>query len=303
MAKTGRSPKTVELEGPYAHQMLHTRGLRLHAATAGDPSGPLVLLLHGTFGGWFDFADILEPLAARGFHVAALDMRGYGMSDKPAQRGGDETLLAVGDVKGAIATLGHRSAVLAGADTGGSVAWATAAAHPGLVAGLVSVSAAHPADLRRSMASHPWDFLPLLGRLALSRLPAGAFPSGAKERAYRRNLLLNTDGGFHGTGRFDSTLDLRLRASEIDSAGPYIAANTRLLTRRAPAGPVTAPTLLLHAPLALWGPVATRQRRRLRGPVTEASIEGTKNLPHIERPAAFAETVARFATSLRPPRP
>ena len=128
MSHAGRSPRVVELEGDFTHEMLHTRGLRLHAATAGDPADPLILLLHGTFGGWFDYADVLAPLAARGFHVAALDLRGYGMSDKPAQRGGDEMLMSVGDVKGAVLTLGHRNAVLVGADTGGSVAWAAAAA-------------------------------------------------------------------------------------------------------------------------------------------------------------------------------
>ncbi|WP_245945677.1 alpha/beta fold hydrolase [Corynebacterium senegalense] len=298
MSHAGRSPRVVELEGDFTHEMLHTRGLRLHAATAGDPADPLILLLHGTFGGWFDYADVLAPLAARGFHVAALDLRGYGMSDKPAQRGGDEMLLSVGDVKGAVLTLGHRNAVLVGADTGGSVAWAAAAAHPDLVAGLVSVSAAHPADLRRCMARRPWDFLPLLARLALARMPVGDW---LRAWAYRRDLLLNTSAEFHASPDFDRVLELRLRAAEISNARPYIRSNSQLLTQRAPSGPVPAPTLLLHPPLGLWGPVAARQRRRLRGPVTEDAVAGAKNLPHLERPAGFADTIARFATSLPSP--
>ncbi|OZY79880.1 hypothetical protein CBG03_08805 [Streptococcus pyogenes] len=46
-------PSVVELDGPFEHEFLHTRGIRLHAATAGNPDDPLVLLLHGSFGGWF----------------------------------------------------------------------------------------------------------------------------------------------------------------------------------------------------------------------------------------------------------
>ena len=38
-------PSVVELDGPFEHEFLHTRGIRLHAATAGDPDNPLVLLL------------------------------------------------------------------------------------------------------------------------------------------------------------------------------------------------------------------------------------------------------------------
>ncbi|WP_019193764.1 hypothetical protein [Corynebacterium timonense] len=66
---------------------------------------------------------------------------------------------------------------------------------------------------------------------------------------------------------------------------------------------MSAPTLLLHPPLRLWGPLVERQRRRLRGPVTVDAVEGTKNLPHIEDPVAFADTIARFATPQPRPAP
>lgn len=297
MAGRECSPKVVELDGPFSHELLHTRGLRLHATTAGDPADPLVLFLHGAFGGWFDYAEAIAPLAQRGFHVAALDMRGYGMSDKPSQRGGNDMLLALGDVKGAITALGHRTCILVGADAGGSVAWSFAAAYPGLLTGLVSVSAAHPADMRAAMRAKPWDFLPLITRVVLRHPPRS---DTVRARVYRRALQFDTAPAFHRSPTFRETLQLRLRAAEIPHCLPYARAYSRLLVHRAPAGEVTAPTLLLHPPLGLWGPLLTRQRRRLRGPVTVSAIEGTKNLPHIEAPAAFAEAVARFATPLRP---
>ncbi|WP_460490746.1 alpha/beta fold hydrolase, partial [Corynebacterium nasicanis] len=82
-------PSVVELDGPFSHELVHTRGIRLHVATAGRPEDPLVLLLHGTFGGWFEFRRVIAPLAARGFRVAAVDFRGYGLSDRPPSTAGD----------------------------------------------------------------------------------------------------------------------------------------------------------------------------------------------------------------------
>ena len=34
------SPNAVALDGEFRHDMVHTRGLRLHAATAGNPADP-----------------------------------------------------------------------------------------------------------------------------------------------------------------------------------------------------------------------------------------------------------------------
>ena len=38
MAFAPLPPSTVELDGPYAHEFVHTRGIRLHVATAGAVS-------------------------------------------------------------------------------------------------------------------------------------------------------------------------------------------------------------------------------------------------------------------------
>lgn len=40
------SPNAVALDGEFRHDMVHTRGLRLHAATAGNPADPAIVLLH-----------------------------------------------------------------------------------------------------------------------------------------------------------------------------------------------------------------------------------------------------------------
>ena len=113
------SPSAIDLPGPFTHEWLHTRGLRLHAAVAGEPTNPLLLLLHSAFGGWYDYRNRIADFADSGYHVAALDLRGCGLSDKPVRRSGDALLLHAGDLKGAIHTLGHDSAevISAGAST------------------------------------------------------------------------------------------------------------------------------------------------------------------------------------------
>lgn len=298
---TPLSPSVVELDGPFEHEFLHTRGIRLHAATAGNPDNPLVVLLHGSFGGWFDFRDVIAVLADAGFHVAALDMRGFGMSDKPPLEPGQDIRVAVGDVSGAIRALGHDDAFLVGADTGGAVAWALATERPERVRGLVSVSAAHPADLRRAIAARPWDFGWVLLRATLCRLGWLRTPRLLmRESTYRREMDLDALGSFSEDTREES-LRLRIAASRIGNVRRGILWNHRLRTAVVPLSwldlTVAAPVLFIHADQLLWRPVARRAAKRCRGSFTATTIPGTKNLPFLENPRGFAQTLIQWMRS------
>ncbi|WP_295805301.1 alpha/beta fold hydrolase [uncultured Corynebacterium sp.] len=298
---TSLSPSVVELDGPFEHEFLHTRGIRLHAATAGNPDNPLVVLLHGSFGGWFDFRDVIAVLADAGFHVAALDMRGFGLSDKPPLEPGQDIRVAVGDVSGAIRALGHDDAFLVGADTGGAVAWALATERPERVRGLVSVSAAHPADLRRAIAARPWDFGWVLLRATLCRMSWLRTPRLLmRESAYRREMDLDALGSFSEDAREES-LRLRIAASQIGNVRRGILWNHRLRTAVVPLSwldlTVAAPVLFIHADQLLWRPVARRAAKRCRGSFTATTIPGTKNLPFLENPRGFAQTLTQWMRS------
>ena len=298
---TPLSPSVVELDGPFEHEFLHTRGIRLHAATAGNPDNPLVVLLHGSFGGWFDFRDVIAVLADAGFHVAALDMRGFGMSDKPPLEPGQDIRVAVGDVSGAIRALGHDDAFLVGADTGGAVAWALATERPERVRGLVSVSAAHPADLRRAIAARPWDFGWVLLRATLCRMSWLRTPRLLmRESTYRREMDLDALGSFSADAREES-LRLRIAASRIGNVRRGILWNHRLRTAVVPLSwldlTVAAPVLFIHADQLLWRPVARRAAKRCRGSFTATTIPGAKNLPYLENPSGFAQTLIHWMRS------
>ena len=298
------SPSVVELDGPFKHEYIHTRGIRLHVATAGSPSDPLVLFLHGSFGGWFDFKDAIAPLAAQGFHVASLDMRGFGLSDKPPVEAGQDMRAVVGDVTGVIQALGHDAAFLVGADAGGAIAWAVASERPERTLGLVSISSSHPVDLRRAMAARPWDFGWLLLRAALCRLggPLSRRNPLLYASSYEKELALNTDASFSHDAR-NQIAQLRITASQIGNVRRGILWNHRMRTAVPPLSwidsAVEAPVLYLHPAQQLWRPLIRRAKNRTLGTFQEMTIPQTKNLPHIEAPGVFVETLQQWLAPLR----
>src|SRR5229473_8324417 len=55
-------------------------GVRIHYITSG--AGPLVVLIHGCPDFWYSWRHQI-PALARHFHVVAVDLRGYNLSDQP----------------------------------------------------------------------------------------------------------------------------------------------------------------------------------------------------------------------------
>jgi epoxide hydrolase 4 len=102
--------------------------VRLHYVEAGE--GPLVVLLHGCPEFWYGWRLQIEPLAAAGFRVVAPDMRGYNLSSRPGGVEAYDIGQLTADIRGLIHERGAETALLAGHDWGGSVAWATAMQYP-----------------------------------------------------------------------------------------------------------------------------------------------------------------------------
>ena len=119
----------VLVDGPWTHRFVGANGSRFHVVEAG--TGPLVLFLHGFPEFWWAWHDMLPAVADAGFRAVAVDLRGYGASDKPP-RGYDGYTMAA-DVTGLIRALGERSAMIVGAGFGGMIGWTAAAFHPKMV--------------------------------------------------------------------------------------------------------------------------------------------------------------------------
>lgn len=129
-------------------------GVRFHYATAGR--GPLVLLLHGFPERWFSWEAQIPALAAEGYRVVAPDLRGYGLSEKPAT-GYELSDLAL-DVVALIRALGEDHATVIGHDWGGAITWEAAARHPARVTRCAVLNCPHPAVLHE-VALRSWDQL------------------------------------------------------------------------------------------------------------------------------------------------
>jgi pimeloyl-ACP methyl ester carboxylesterase len=139
----------VDVPGPWRHRRVAANGARFHVAELGE--GPLVLLAHGFPEFWWAWRHQLPPLAAAGYHVAAMDLRGFGGSDKTPR--GYDAFTVSGDLAGVVQSLGHQQAILVGHGWGGYFGWATAVLHREHVQGLAVLSMAHPRRMRDALRS------------------------------------------------------------------------------------------------------------------------------------------------------
>jgi pimeloyl-ACP methyl ester carboxylesterase len=134
----------------FTSRYIDTGQLRLHAVTGGE--GPPLLLVHGWPQTWYAWR-MLMPALARDFQVIAVDQRGIGLSDKPAD--GYDTGTLASDMVALMEALGHRRFAMYGTDVGMPIAYALAADHPDRLVRLVVSEAPIP-----GVAPSPPLFLP-----------------------------------------------------------------------------------------------------------------------------------------------
>ena len=148
-----------EVEKP--GRMLSVDGVGIHCLEAGQ--GPALLLIHGLGASTFTFRRILPDLARR-FRVVAVDLKGFGFSERPAA--GDYSLSAQAAlVRQVMDQLGVEKASVLGHSMGGAVAMRLALAYPERVERLILASSASDVDLGRRV----W------GAAVIGRMLPGAF--------------------------------------------------------------------------------------------------------------------------------
>lgn len=141
LISSGQSDESAVLvEGPWTHRTVSAGGTRFHTVEAGE--GPLVLFLHGFPQFWWSWAHQITAVAEAGYRAVAVDLRGYGASDKPP-RGYDPITLA-SDAAGLVRALGAADGIIVGHDSGGLVAWTMASYYPRLARRLAVLSMPHP---------------------------------------------------------------------------------------------------------------------------------------------------------------
>ena len=116
--------------------------IRLRVAVEG--SGPLVVMVHGFPESWYSWRHQMTPIAQAGFTACAIDVRGYGGSDKPQPVEAYAMERMIADVVGVIEALSaDKRAVLIGHDWGAPIVWNSALVRPDRVRAVCGLSVPH----------------------------------------------------------------------------------------------------------------------------------------------------------------
>jgi pimeloyl-ACP methyl ester carboxylesterase len=245
----------VLTEGPWRHVFVPANGARFHVAEHDADgvtgTGPLVVLLHGFPQMWWAWRHQIPVLAAAGFRVAAMDLRGTGASDKPPH-GYDLPTLAR-DVAGVIRSLGAQDAVVVGHGLGGTVAWSMPALQPDVTRAIGVLSAPHPTRMHTAAVARR-----LLPRTSARRLGFFQLPYFPERRMTRGDLALRVLGEWGAPGWLSAEEAQMYRAAaQIPFAAHSALETLRWLVRSTPRvdgqrylaalrNPVEVPVLQLH---------------------------------------------------------
>jgi pimeloyl-ACP methyl ester carboxylesterase len=238
-----RPAKQEPHEHEWSHRHIDVGEVRLHVVEAGPEDGELVVLLHGFPEFWWSWRFQIPKLAAAGFRVAAPDMRGYNLSDKPYGVEAYRVEHLVRDVAGLVKALGRERAHIVGHDWGGAVAWDFAQRHPELTKTLTVMNCPHPRELLKGLR-RPLQ-IKKSWYMFFFQLP------GLPERA-----LMKDDASFlrrafkgHPKQDVDRYVEAAKRARSMNGPINYYRAAMRGLARGAAPQyrPIVAPVLVL------WG--------------------------------------------------
>jgi pimeloyl-ACP methyl ester carboxylesterase len=154
----------------FESRYIDTGDLRLHAVTGGH--GSPLLLIHGWPQTWYAWR-LVMPALGQHHQVVAVDQRGIGLSDKPAD--GYDTGTLAADMVAVMDALGHERFTVFGTDVGMPIAYALAADHRDRVDRL-AVSEAFLPGIEEGVVKSPLLLPPFLNaplwHLAFNQLPA-----------------------------------------------------------------------------------------------------------------------------------
>lgn len=254
--------------------------------------GPGVLLLHGLMGRAAHWAHTARWLAAR-HRAVALDQRGHGRSEKPADGPFDRGTY-VADAEAAVEQLGLAPVTLIGHSMGALTAWQLAARRPDLVRALVicdmrasALGAASQAEWAEWFASWPLPFATLADvrkwfgeddpRLERPSAPRGDFFA---------EIMTERSDGWRPV--FSRRQMLKARATWAHDAHWEELAL------------VECPTLVVRGPDSELGRAEAQEMVRVlpRGQYAEVTEAG--HLVHYDQPEGWRRAVEPFLASVLP---
>jgi pimeloyl-ACP methyl ester carboxylesterase len=264
-------------------------GLRLFTITLGG--GRDVVLLHGYPASTYSWRKVIEPLAAR-YRVHAIDLPGFGFSDKPSDASYDTAWLA-GAVLGYLDAERIPRAVLVGNSMGGAVATEAAIVQPERVAALVLLGAAGLPETEAGGRPLSFRMLawPVIGPV-LRELPArGRVRTRLREAVYDPSVITDADvDAYYAPLR------------TVGGANAFLARLRQQTTedRAARVRTIRAPTLVITGDTDRLVPSATARRyHELIAGSELLVLEQTGHIPQEERPERVVAEVTRWVEAHR----
>ena len=147
------------------HFFVTVNKYKLHCVCSGARNAPLLLLLHGFPEFWYSWRFQIKYFQHR-YRVVAIDMKGYGESDKPCQKDQYNLDVLSSEITELVTVLGYTSCVLIGHDWGGALAWGAAFKRPDLIRKLIVLSSplgrVYVDAINRDIVTcfKPWYMLP-----------------------------------------------------------------------------------------------------------------------------------------------
>jgi pimeloyl-ACP methyl ester carboxylesterase len=304
--RPGAPDSSISLvEGPWTHRMVRANGIALHVAEVG--TGPLVLFLHGFPQFWWTWRRQLVDLADAGYRAVAVDLRGFGGSDKPP-RGYDAPNLAA-DMAQLVNSLGEDDAMVVANDLGGLLGWTMAANHPRVVRSLAVIGAAHPLRLRSAIGRDGDQRHASAYALRTFQVPRRPETLLTRDSLYVRQLFDTWTGPrWRGTPGYVNDVERYAEAMRIHPvafcASEYFRWLARSLVRPdgrrfadALRAPISAPVLHLHGDFDTCVLPSTAQGsgQYVTGPYEWRVLDGVGHYPQNEVPELISGELVRWA--------
>jgi len=269
-------------------------GMRVHYQEAGESTNPAVLLVHGFASSTFVWSKVFLELAKSGLRVIAIDLLGFGYSEKP--KNGEYTITGQAKLIDKLLTLLEIDrATIVGSSYGGAVAATCALDYPERVKKLILVGTVNN--------NRPLDFalMRVFGSRIVGDVVSPLLLSSRRLLRQRMKRVYDRHAWVLDERRVDAR-HLPLRAARTQRALIRTVRSWDAERIGRDAHLIRQPTLLL------WGEndveIPLSDGERLHSEIANSRLVVFLNcghLPHEEYPAAFTSLVRDFV--LGGPRP
>lgn len=271
---------------PYAQDhFIDVGGVSYHYCEYSGP-GSDILMVHGFGSSTYTWEKVAPLLQARGYHVWALDMKGFGWSDKPAGVAYDAHTL-MEEVNTWMDAVGLSEVIMVGNSLGGEVTFLMAMEHPEKVSSMVLVDAGgypHKKPTIIRMAAIP-------GAAGSMKLVFGRWViRWSLKEVFFHNDWVTEDAieNYYERMRTEGAMDSQvavIRGLDFDALEKY--------TRRIPS--IDKPTLIIHGRDDTWIPLSSSYKfKRDLSNATLVVLPDCGHVPQEEYPRETGQLILDF---------